>query len=66
MKYSVWPTSVPPVCTARWDQDSWQRFEAHFRPETYKGGQYDQAEWDTYRADVDEIYRRNQLEKYTP
>ena len=45
IRYSVWPTGVPPVCTAFWDQAAWQRFDEGFRPVGYTGGQYDEEAW---------------------
>jgi len=57
MNYSVWPTPAPPVCTVQWDQDSWRRWEARYRPDDYAGGQYDRSAWDAYRANRVECQR---------
>ena len=45
MEYSVWPAEVPTVSTALWGQADWQKYEEKYRPEGYKGGQYDEKAW---------------------
>jgi len=45
MKYSVWPTPAPPVCTAQWSESSWRRFEDAHKPKGYTGGRYDRTAW---------------------
>jgi hypothetical protein len=52
--HAVWPTGVPPVCTAFWTTESWQKFEDRFRPAGYTGGRHDQAAWDAYTKGVQE------------
>ena len=47
-KHTVYPTGVPPVCTAEWDQDAWYRFESNWRPDDYNGGDYDKVAWAEY------------------
>jgi len=51
VKHAVWPTSAPPVCTAYWDQESWDKFAAGFRPEGYEGGMHDQVAYDQWLAE---------------
>ena len=52
-KYIVWPLAVPPVCTANWDQDSWEKYAQQFRPRDYHGGMYDKIAYDRYLAQKD-------------
>lgn len=47
--HAVWPIEAPPVCTAFWDQDSWERFEDRYRPADYTGGRYDAEAWLQFR-----------------
>lgn len=63
IQHSVWPTGVPPVCTAFWDQDSWRRFDEGFRPAGYTGGQYDEEAWAIFDAARREAVRQELLAK---
>ena len=56
MKYAVWPTQAPPVCTARWGQGNWGDFDEKFRPPGYTGGIYDQEAY--------KVFYEAELEKY--
>lgn len=50
-KHCVWPTRAPPVCTAYWDTESWERFEDGFRPEGYTGDRHDTEAWERFDAE---------------
>ena len=41
IEHAVWPTGVPPVCTANWAQEAWDKFAEGYRPSGYTGGIYD-------------------------
>lgn len=49
--HAVWPTKAPPVCTAFWDCEAWERFEDGFRPEGYTGGRHDVEAWAAFDAE---------------
>lgn len=61
-QHAVWPTSVPPVSTACWSSESWQKFEDGYKPKDYTGGRHDTAAWNAYaktvKARVDEEIRQ--------
>ena len=59
IRHAVWPTPAPPVCTHYWDQDSWDKFAAGYRPEDYHGDMHDQAAWDAHRAQINKTYVDN-------
>jgi hypothetical protein len=68
VKYAVWWTPPPPVCTVLWDQDSWRRFEEQHRPEEYDGGMYDAEAWEAYlarkdRETADRFYEQMGIER---
>ena len=50
-EYNVWPTPAPPVCTALWEQEAWDRFADGYRPDDYEGGRYDQEAWEQHLRD---------------
>jgi hypothetical protein len=68
IKHSVWPTGVPPVCTAYWDQSSWDKFADSFRPEDYHGGRFDASAWAEYverkSAEVNEALYHGNVERW--
>lgn len=37
IKHAPWPTSIPPVGTAYWDQAAWDSFAEAYRPKGYDG-----------------------------
>lgn len=49
--HAPWATGVPPVCTAYWDQDSWDKFAESFRPEGYEGDIRDHHAYTTWAAE---------------
>lgn len=53
-RHSVWATKVPDVTTSGWSQESWDRFNASFRPDNYYGGEYDQTAWEDYVLGLEE------------
>jgi len=61
IKHAAWPTGVPPVTTARWGQEDWNRFAEGFRPKWYKGPIFDYEAYEKARAAWEEGYRRELL-----
>jgi hypothetical protein len=53
IKHVVWPTGVPPVSTALWNQDSWNRFAEGYRPKGYKGGMFDEEAYAEFKLKTD-------------
>lgn len=48
--HAVWATPAPAVCTARWNEEDWRKFEEQFRPADYTGGRIDMGAWVKYKA----------------
>lgn len=60
VKHTVWPTPVPPVCTAFWDQRSWDSWADLSKPEDYHGDRYSQSDWEEYMRNKDNSYVNEQ------
>ena len=56
IKHVVWPTEAPPVCTANWDQITWDNWGEKSRPPDYFGNEYSETEWGFYK-DIKRILR---------
>jgi len=66
IKHAVWPTPPSPVSTARWDQNSWDKFAAQYRPHDYHGGDYDQEAWEEYKKQKDKEEVDRFYENHSP
>jgi len=49
IKHCAWPTRAPDVCTAFWDQESWDKFGESYRPKGYTGDRYDGQAYQAWR-----------------
>ena len=52
IEHAVWPTGVPPVCTANWAQEAWDKFAEGYRPSGYTGDAHDPRAYIIWSAQV--------------